>query len=144
MMSSSTSYAKSKNSWNLIYKDLEGPTSTFGHVVDFYMTSPHMHVQTPFQKPPKVERIRMIKNYMKWVKPTAEDDFPTEVLKECITDHNGVKVIFFQPTKHINSAIITFSAAENWAWKKIKELEAKLLTPTKSSYEFLLYPAIRK
>ena len=92
MMAPFTSCAKSQNSWNLLYKDLEGPTSTFGHVVDFYMTSPHMHVQTPFQKPPKVERIRMIKNYMDWVNQLPKMTF--------LQNHNGVKVFFFSVKKN--------------------------------------------
>lgn len=143
MMAPFTSCSKSDNGWDLLYKELEGPTATFGHVVDFYMTSPHMHVQTPFQKPPKIERIRMIKDYWFKVQPTADEDFPEVALKESITDHNGVKVTFFQPTNHINTAEITFVAAEKGSWKtKMKELEAKLPTITDNLPESILYPVI--
>ena len=147
MMAPFTTCAASPH-WNLLYKDLDGPTTAFGHVVDYFLTSSHMHVQTPFQKPPKVERIRMVKDYMPFVKPTAAQDFYPDVLNESITDHNAVKVSFFQPTNYINSATITFTAVESSGWSekmkevevKMKELEAKMPVGTDSSPKFLLYP----
>jgi len=140
MMAPFTTCAASPH-WNLLYKDLDGPTTAFGHVVDYFLTSPHMHVETPFQKPPKVERIRMVKDYMPFVKPTASQDFYPDVLNESITDHNAVKVSFFQPTNYINSATITFTAVESSGWsKKMKELEGKMPVGTDSSPKVLLYP----
>lgn len=139
MMAPFTTCAASPH-WNLLYRDLDGPTTAFGHVVDYFLTSSHMHVQTPFQKPPKVERIRMVKDYMPFVKPTAAQDF-SDVLNESITDHNGVKVSFFQPTNYINSATITFTAVESSRWSgKMKELEGNMPVGTDSSPKSLLYP----
>jgi len=120
MLAPFTALSKPGTNWNVLYKDLDGPTTAFGHVVDYVVTSPHMYVQTPFGESPKVERIKMVKSYMPWIKPTADEDLKDE-LEESITDHNGVKVTFFQPTNHIISAKITFSAVDDAKWSSSSE-----------------------
>lgn len=82
--------------WHLLYETLDGPTSRFGHVVDYFITSPELSVV-----PRTIKRVRMIKEYMAWVRPTADNDFlqqhndlDADLLKESITDHNGVQVTF--------------------------------------------------
>lgn len=147
MMAPFTALTKSRTDWNLLYKVLDGPTSAFGHEIDFFVTSPHMYVQTPYGKSPKIERVRMIGQYMPWIKPTADEDFGN-VLEEPITDHNGVKVTFFQPTEPIVSDIITFfSLIESSKWaEKLKEVKAVILDgdeKAKSNPPDLVYPILQ-
>jgi len=111
MMAPFTSLACSNNDnnnnkdWHLLYDTLDGPTSRFGHVVDYFVASSHL-----LGVPNTIKRVRMIKEYMERVTPSADEDFlhqhnssdttldsTTEVLKESITDHNGVQVTFFLP-----------------------------------------------
>jgi len=100
---------KNSDSWHLLYETLDGSTSRFGHVVDYFITSPQISVV-----PRSIKRVRMIKEYMPWVRPTADDDFlqPQEheldeyvdgnnILKESITDHNGVQVTFSLSVREI-------------------------------------------
>merc|ERR1740136_201087 len=159
MMAPFTSMSEDKTKkWSLLYKALDGPTSCFNHTVDFFMTSPQMYLQRDFNKPPKIDRIRMIKDYMPWIKPTADQDFNDEdnpdVLKESITDHNGVKVTFFQPTKHVIKAELTFKAVkdaiwaravENEQWKEeVKKLNTSIKTAEKGNMiKDSVYPIIK-
>lgn len=112
-----------------------------------------MYVQTPFKKPPKIERIKMVKDYMPWVQPTADKDIVGD-LEESITDHNGVKVTFFQPTNHIIPAKLTFSVAEGADWsssdkgnewvEKVKELtDIRLDEAEKPKDTVDIYPIIQ-
>jgi len=116
MMAPFTSLACSSNDkndnkdWHLLYDTLDGPTSRFGHVIDYFVVSSQL-----LGVPKTIKRVRMIKEYMEWVTPSADKDFlhqhnnsdttlystsdsTTELLKESITDHNGVQVTFFLPT----------------------------------------------
>lgn len=134
MMAPFTTLAQSKVDWNLLYKDLDGPTSAFGHVVDFFVTYPQMcvreppHIRAPFQDgPPKIERVRMIKDYQPWITPTADEDFG-DTLEESITDHNGVKVSFFQPrTKRVETAEVSTFDAIRGTVSKMCEQAAMIL-----------------
>lgn len=101
--------SNNEKNWSVLYETLDGPTSRFGHVVDYFVTSPQL--LAPLIPPRTIKRVRMIKEYMDWVTPTADEDFlpqkndskststlsTTEILKESITDHNGVQVTFFLP-----------------------------------------------
>ena len=57
---------------------------------------------------------------MYWVKPTADKDLAGD-LEESISDHNSVKVTFFQPTNHFISAKLTFSSEEGAEWSSSKK-----------------------
>merc|ERR1740124_1223215 len=112
LASASSTGVDNNQGWNLLYDTLDGPTSRFGHVIDFFVTSPHISVL-----PTAIERVRMIQQYMKEVIPTADDDFKdyktTTKLEESITDHNGVKVTFSLPRWHIQETTRTLYVADN-------------------------------
>ena len=61
------------------------------------------------------------------IKPTADEDFKNVDnpcnLKEFITDHNGVRVTFFQPTKYDIKAELTFNAVKDAIWAGAVENE---------------------
>ena len=107
----STTIANNHNSnstcvWQLLYDTLDGPTSRFGHVVDYFVTYPRLPVHA-------IKRVRMIQQYMEWVTPTADDDFKDEssataLCAQSITDHNGVQVTFFFPPKDATAWDSTF------------------------------------
>ena len=108
---SSSNDKNDNKDWHLLYETLDGPTSRFGHVIDYFVVSSQL-----LGVPKTIKRVRMIKEYMEWVTPSADTDFvhqhtnsdttlysttsdsTTELLKESITDHNGVQVTFFLPT----------------------------------------------
>lgn len=88
---------KYSKSWRLLYDTLDGPTSRFGHVVDYFVVTESSGDSVLV--PSSIQRVQMIKDYMEWVIPTVKDDiFDNNVddleLKESITDHNGVKATF--------------------------------------------------
>ena len=107
---SSSNDKNDNKDWHLLYDTLDGPTSRFGHVIDYFVVSSQL-----LGVPKTIKRVRMIKEYMEWVTPSADKDFlhqhnnsdttlystldsTTDLLKESITDHNGVQVTFFLPT----------------------------------------------